>query len=82
MTLHLEFGRSKSQTRVSSISPNRQSGMKGSKFDTPLLMNFLRKQVKLSGHVSIIHSHPEQSARPEYNTPPSQEADIYSGDDI
>ena len=90
ITSRSRLGGSKSHTRVSSISPNRQRGMKGSKFDTPLLKDFLRKQVKLSGHVSTVHSQPEKSARPEYNTPPSvnqftdasQESDIDSGDNI
>ena len=38
--------------------------------------------MKLSGHVSTVHSQPEQSARPEYNTPPSQESDIDSDNNI
>ena len=82
ITSRSRLGGSKSHTRVYSISPNRQRGMKGSKFDTPLLKDFLRKQVKLSGHVSTVHSQPEQYARPEYNTPPSQESDIDSDNNI
>ena len=58
ITSRSRLGGSKSHTRVSSISRNRHRGMKGSKLDTPLLRDFLRKHVKLSGHVSTVRSQP------------------------
>ena len=57
-----------SKLSVRSSSPNRQKGMKSNKFDTPMLKDFLRKQVKLSHHGSHVRTQPGESTHYRIDT--------------
>ena len=57
-----------SKLNVRSSSPNRQKGMKSNKFDTPMLKDFLRKQVNTGSPVRI---HPGESTHPRIDSTPS-----------
>ena len=61
-----------SKLNVRSSSPNRQKGMKSYKFDTPMLKNFIRKQVKLSHHGSHVRTQPGESTHSRFDTTPSE----------
>ena len=64
-----------SKLNVRSSSPNRQKGMKSNKFDTPMLTDFLRKQVNTGSPVRI---HPGESTHSRIDSTPSvnQFADV------
>ena len=56
-----------SKLNVRSSSPSRQKGMKSIKFDTPMIKDFLRKQVKLSQNGSPVCTHSRINSTPSDN---------------
>ena len=71
-----------SKLNVRSSSPNRQKGMKSNKFDTPMLKDFLRKQVKLSHQGSHARTHPGESTHSRIDTTPSENHFIDVSQDV
>ena len=60
-----------SKLNVRSSSPNRHKGMKSNKFDTPMLKDFLRKQVKPYHNGSPVRIHPGESTHSRIDSTPS-----------
>ena len=71
-----------SKLNVRSSSPNRQKGTKSNKFDTPMLKDFLRKQVKLSHHGSPVRTQPGESTHSRIDTTPSENQFIDVSQDV
>ena len=64
-----------SKLNVRSSSPNRQNGMKSNKFDTPMLKDFLRKQVNQYHNGSPVRTQSGESTHSNQFTDVTQDVE-------